>query len=60
MQADNTRKSLTRNVRRTRKRRSVFSRSLLTLLAEITTRLLEVKVQSSLDLVLQETTMMIS
>ena len=47
-------------MRRTRKRRSVFSRSLLTLLAEITTRLLEVKEQSSLDLVLQETTMMIS
>ena len=46
-------------MRRTRKRRSVFNSSHLTLPAETHTRLLEVKVPNSLDSELQET-MMIS
>ena len=46
-------------MRRTRRRRSVFNKSHQTLPAETHTRLLEVKVESSLDSELQET-MMIS
>ena len=44
-------------MRRTRKRRSVYNRSQATLLAEIHTRLLEVKEPHSLDSELQETKM---
>ena len=46
-------------MRRTRKKRSVYNRSQATLLAEIHTRLLQVKDPHSLDSELQET-MMIS
>ena len=53
--ADNMRRSLTRNVRRTKKRRSVLLVSQPTLPAETPTRCLEVKVLSSLDSELQET-----
>lgn len=50
LKVDNTRRSLTRNVRRTRKRRFALLVSLATSPEEMSIRCLEVKVLSSLDL----------
>ena len=50
LRAEHTRRSLTRNVRRTRKRRFALLVSLATSLEEMSIRCLEVKVLSSLDL----------